>query len=348
MAMEASRVHSQSNGEPNVRLRFNLERPVFDGLWEAIYNPEENRFLMLDATISRRERALMDRFSLRKNGGDGVLNVLVVRADVPDNSLVVGPNDPLWRKYGANIWFPALPNLHKEVRMLRSLEKSVGPAKPARKIDVRVLDGKRRGEKPWSLADMVEDELKKYPRRYDVVHFAGHASFPTGGKSKDDRGYLIFSGYPKPRAVPIATVAGWLKDTSVDLVYLSCCHSNAPQAAAEFAINNVRMAIGFSWDLDDEKAVDFAKVFYEELLSRQLKVCRAFREARKKLYDNYQTGDPIWASAVLVAQPADWGLVEGILRPPVRILPPAKATRRKPRVSPPMGGHAIAGVPGST
>jgi hypothetical protein len=355
VAEQASRCRSESNGGSNVRLRFNLERPVFDGLWEAIYSPEENRFLMLDATISRREKAREDRFSLRKNGGDGVLNILVVRADVDDNSSVKGPDDALWLKYGTHIRLEELPNLHAEVRMLRSLEKSPRRARSAlrpaerRKINVCVLAGKKgKRKKPWSLAETVKDELEKDPRRYDVVHFAGHALFPTEGKSKDDRGYLVFSGYPRPEAFPIATVAGWLKDTSVDLIYLSCCHSNAPQAATEFAINNVRMAIGFSWDLDDQKAVDFAKVFYEELLSRQLKVCRAFREARKKLHNDYKAGDPIWASAVLVAQPADWGLVEGILRPPERTPLPTKATRRKLRVSPPMGGHVVAGLPDPT
>ena len=104
----------------------------------------------------------------------------------------------------------------------------------------------------------------------------------------------------------------------MDLVYLSCCRSSASRAAAEFARNRIRTTIGFSWDLDDEKAVDFSRQFYAELLSNQLNVCSALSNAREDLHEEYDNGDPIWASPVLFAQPPNWDHVEGVLRPPVR------------------------------
>jgi CHAT domain-containing protein len=104
----------------------------------------------------------------------------------------------------------------------------------------------------------------------------------------------------------------------VELVYLSCCRSSASRAAAELARNGIRTTIGFSWDLGDEKAVDFTKQFYDELLGNRLNVCSALRKAREDLHREYENGDPIWASPVLFAQPSDWGHVEGVLRPPVR------------------------------
>jgi CHAT domain-containing protein len=109
-----------------------------------------------------------------------------------------------------------------------------------------------------------------------------------------------------------------LKNTSVELVYLSCCRSSAAQAATELARNSIRTTIGFRWDLDDVKAVAFAELFYQALLGNRLNVCSAIREARDKLHNKYDAGDPIWASPVLLAQPQDWRHVEGVLRPPVR------------------------------
>ena len=114
-------------------------------------------------------------------------------------------------------------------------------------------------------------------------------------------------------------MARWLRDTSVELVYLSCCRSSASRAAAEFARNSIRTTIGFSWDLVDEKAVKFSKQFYDELFKNRLNVCSALRRAREDLHEVFENGDPIWASPVLFAQPSDWKHVEGVLRPPVRL-----------------------------
>ncbi len=132
--------------------------------------------------------------------------------------------------------------------------------------------------------------------RYDVVHFAGHALFAEGPVKSDDRGYLVFSGFPQPEAVPIARVASWLKNAGVQLVYLSCCRSSAASAALEFSRCDIPMAIGFHWDLDDAKAPVFARQFYQELLATKLKVCPAVSNARRKLFQEYDKGDPIWAS----------------------------------------------------
>jgi hypothetical protein len=336
------RASAAANG--NVRLRFNLERPLFDGLWEAMFDSLGERFLMLDNTITRRarQRDVLSTFTNETAGtnafaspigtGEHDLNVLVIRSDVPDGSAPEGPEDQLWRQYWASLQggLPELPHLDDEVKVLRDLERSRkgarndGAANPRVKVDV--LPRTRRWGKPWSLAELVQRTLKDKSRQYDIVHFAGHALFAPSLNKDDGRGYLVFSGYPQPRAVPIATVATWFAEAGVQLVYLSCCRSSAAPAALEFARNKVPMTIGFHWDLDDSKAVDFAKNFYRELLDARLKVCPAFSKARRKLYDYHQGGDPIWASPVLVAQPMDWIQVEGVLRPP------SHDRRTRPRV----------------
>ena len=314
----------------DVRLRFSLGRLVFDGLWESICDPR-GRHLMLDASITRRERDAVGSFTEARWGEIGVLNVLVVGATLDDNSAPEGPDDIFWRRFWGRSLLNSLPHIESEVAAIKALE--AGPLR----VKVTVLgsvNGNPNGG-AWSLADEVKEHLRANPDRYDVIHFAGHALFATSKPKKpaankkgkqdtrkemvdDDRGYLVFSGSPRPRAISIATVASWLKNTSVELVYLSCCRSSASRAAAEFARNSIRTTIGFSWDLDDKKAVDFTRHFYDELLKNRFNVCSALRKARDNLHNEFEYGDPIWASPVLLAQPPNWGQVEGVLRPPVR------------------------------
>jgi CHAT domain len=325
---------AHAQGEGNVRLRFNLERSQFDGLWESIFEralDPDGRFLMLNNTVTRRAHQSSVRNTFCQ-GTDRIvtdrrdLNVLVIRSDVPNGSVPDGPNDSLWRQYAESMketgGLSELPCLDDEARVLRRLR-----ARKGTRVTVDVLEPPKGQNKSWSLAALVQRRLKDGPRRYDIVHFAGHALFDDKAKNGDGRGYLVFSGYPSPRAVTIAEVATWLEDSGVQLVYLGCCRSSAAPAALELARNNVPMTIGFSWDLDDNKAVDFAKYFYDALLGNDLKVCVAMRLARRELFNHYSIGDPIWASPVLVAQPKDWTHVEAVLRP--------RSETRRPSSPPP-------------
>jgi len=306
-----------------IRFRFNLEKPLFDGLWEAISANNDNRHLILDNTVTRRllQPKRLGAFA-SPNGqieaDDGTLNVLVVQSDVPARSTPDGPSDPLWRKYWRSYKgvLPALPHLEQEVRALRELGRSGRATGERSRINVNVTvlpETPPAAGKAWSLAEELRNHLADGKQRYDIVHFAGHALFAEGIDG-DERGYLVFSGFPNPRAVPIATVAPWLRAAQVQLVYLSCCRSSAASAALEFSRNDIPMAIGFHWDLDDSKAPDFARHFYQELLRNDLKVCGAISKARKALFDEHDIGDPIWASPVLIAQPMDWLEVEGVLK----------------------------------
>src|SRR5262249_11212893 len=154
----------------------------------------------------------------------------------------------------------ALPHIKKEVKMLRGLGRAQGGAdkagQPRPRVEVEVLSP--RAGKP--LAEIVERRLKDRTRHYDIIHFAGHALFSRSPVPPARRGYLVLSGEPggRPRAVPIATVAEWLEGSGVQLVYLSCCRSSSSAVANELAARNVPLTIGFNWDLDDAKAVEFA------------------------------------------------------------------------------------------
>jgi len=301
----------------NVRVRFNLERPWFDGLWEALpKRGSETRCLMLDNTITRRARqttlGLFPTGPGRSGAQGGALRILAIASNVENGAIPESKLGPRWK--GGPL--RKLGHLDDEIRELRALSGRRIPTADAVQAEVVVdvlpaaapVPGSR-----WSLMDDTKDKLTTASQGYDIVHFAGHAIFAEGPKG-DGRGYLVFSGHPRPQAVPIQAVATWLADAGVQLVYLSCCRSSAALVALEFARNNIPMAIGFHWDVDDSKAPVFAKEFYQELLKSRLKVCPAISRARLNLFNGSSGGDPIWASPVLIAQPMDWIQVEGVLK----------------------------------
>jgi hypothetical protein len=321
--------------DSNVRVRFNLEQPWFDGLWEAIQVRGSPRFLMLDNTIARRalQRDRLEVFS--PTGGkigarEGALRILVIKSNVDDNAIPESPDDPLWRRYwskhGGSLL--KLDHLNDEVDALCATADptSARGAASRASVIVKVLPATDHvGGGSWSLAEETRSVLEAASQGYDIVHFAGHAIFADDGKG-GGRGYLVFSGHPRPKAVSIATVATWLAKAGVQLAYLSCCRSSAALAALEFARNNIPMAIGFHWDLEDKRAPAFAREFYTELLSSNLKVCPAISKARRNLFDGSQGADPIWASPVLIAQPMDWIQVEAVLKPKaLRTIPEREA-----------------------
>ena len=336
----------------NLRLRFNLDRKYFDGAWEAIYDHQLSKdFVMLGEgiTVARRSNYVDLRFipmiggspstPTRMEVADGVLNILVIDSNVPDGSTPDGPDDPLWEEFWSkqNGVLAELPHVRREVEMLRGLGRAKDivdrAGRPLPRLEVEILSP-RIG---MPLAKTVERRLTDRSRHYDVVHFAGHALFDRSQtENTDRRGYLVFSGErgERPSAVPIGSVAEWLRGSEVQLVYLSCCRSSSGDAASELAALKVPLTIGFNWNLENSKAVDFARDFYTELLGARFRVGEAFRKARRALHKYFNGGDPIWAAPVLIAQPNEWIQVEGVLRPVSGRSSAPKKPRKRPKPGP--------------
>jgi hypothetical protein len=317
----------------NARLRFVLHEKAYDGLWEAMFHPHRREWMMLSSTITRRTQSQAPGPLRRLDGGDGTVHVLAIGSNVPDGAKAKGPNNAGWQDFWKNFYepkavayhrvnrdrmplnivFPPLKEIASELQELAKLRDAVNKRHKA-KLDLEVEDGATAGK---SLFARVREQLLAGPRpggsaRFDVVHFAGHALFNDQDMDKE-RGYLVFGGSPETDFVPISEFAFWLKQAGVQMVYLSCCRSSAARAAFELANAGIPLAIGFTWDLDSALAAEFAKAFYEALFRNDLKVCRAFQQARVEIANGMQNDDPIWASPVLVAQPSDWTSVESYM-----------------------------------
>lgn len=324
----------------DARLRFILGEDAYDGLWEAIFDPDE-KWLMLKGTIARRTQIMADAHINPLDGGRGTVRMLAIASNVPDESVAVGPDNVGWRNFWSaytrpskdaffrenrreprlNELLPPLKELDQEMAQLKDLETETnrrhGERELATRLDIAVFtgEGKANGN---SLAARVRDTLTQGAppnngmSRFDIVHFAGHAIFSDGDGSRNC-GYLVFGDEPETQMVPVSEFAGWLRDAGVQLVYLSCCRSSAARAAFEIAEAGIPLAIGFTWDLDSKLAVKVADEFYGALINSDLKVCKAFQCARRILSKKHGEDDPIWTSPVLVAQPTDWLSVERCL-----------------------------------
>ncbi len=81
-------------------------------------------------------------------------------------------------------------------------------------------------------------------------------------------------------------------------------HAPAADLVFQLAKNNVPAVMGFRWDIEDDKALEFTKSFYEHLFNddRSLDSLEyAFLEARQEMHSEYES-NRIWASPMLVMQ----------------------------------------------
>ena len=95
--------------------------------------------------------------------------------------------------------------------------------------------------------------------------------------------------------------------SATTLVYLSACRGISKGCVQQLVMNGIPYALGFRWNVEDERAPQFAKEFYDELY-RTRSVCLAFRKACRASWEslNYDEESPIWLSPILLAQSTDW------------------------------------------
>jgi CHAT domain-containing protein len=132
-----------------------------------------------------------------------------------------------------------------------------------------------------------------------MVHYAGHSYFDPSTKE----GSVFFPG--AGRRIDIVRAdkfSAWLRSADVRFIFLSSCHSSEAGFVFEMARTQIPAIVGFRWDIEDDKAVEYTKMFYRALFGGDDRCLEhAFLKARKGIYENNQL-NPIWAAPVLVIQ----------------------------------------------
>ncbi|MGA6926581.1 MAG: CHAT domain-containing protein, partial [Desulfosarcina sp.] len=148
-------------------------------------------------------------------------------------------------------------------------------------------------------------------RRYDWVHFAGHADY--GDDSIQKKGWRLSKGWFTAEDVNRMAGTGAMPT----LVFANACQSARTDAWSLdhtrqrqfFGLVNAFLAagtqhyLGTSWEIPDEPGRFFALTFYRRL-AEGATVGRAVVDARKKLIEAYGEEQVIWASYVLYGDPA--------------------------------------------
>jgi hypothetical protein len=280
--------------------------------FEASVGPMAERdgpFVLLHAPLARRLpdsgsiRAAKD-VSARMPAPARVLFVRSQMGEHPDGP-TTGDNYTLqlpapeggWKRKHA--LFSRLENVDVELEALRR----IACARPDQLVlDVADLSEITKRKPCETAADYLVRRLEEQP--YDIVHYAGHA-----WSDLDSPAHLILPGAARGEAsgMSLSTFAASRGLLDTRLIYLSACRGISKGTVQNLVAYGIPHAIGFRYQVEDDKAALFASAFYEELFDHGF-VSTAFRAACAAARRRLRTDDesPIWLSPVLLAQVADW------------------------------------------
>jgi S1-C subfamily serine protease/CHAT domain-containing protein len=148
--------------------------------------------------------------------------------------------------------------------------------------------------------------LKQHIRDYDLVHYAGHAYFDE--KNPSQGGWVLSDGKWTSAEITKLTASGAMPF----LVFSNACHSGRTSEWSEteiyglanaFLLSGVTHYVGTFWEILDAPSSLFAAVFYESL-GNGASVGEALRDARKRVFEEYNGNNIIWASYMLYGDPS--------------------------------------------
>jgi class 3 adenylate cyclase len=159
--------------------------------------------------------------------------------------------------------------------------------------------------------DIRTDYVQSKMRRFDIVHYAGHADHDA--KKPEESGWLLKEG--KLSAGQIRKMAGATPMPS--LVFSNACQSGQTGEwhlgedyeerifglANAFLLSGVQHYIGTFWEIPDEAGAHFAVTFYKSLIQGSA-IGEALRASRQSLIEKYGEDMIIWASYMLYGDPS--------------------------------------------
>ncbi|MDQ6764142.1 MAG: CHAT domain-containing protein [Bacteroidota bacterium] len=153
-----------------------------------------------------------------------------------------------------------------------------------------------RGSSPDIIKALFSDD-------YKIIHLAGHGMF-----NPDDP---LTSGMVIGNGVYLTTAELAQMSMTPDLVFVNCCFLGKTEGVAEelyrsryklaanigtqLIENGVKAVVVAGWAVDDAAAMDFTKIFYENMLEGS-GFGDAVQKARKTIYDKYHTVNNTWGA----------------------------------------------------
>jgi hypothetical protein len=283
---------AKAGGSERKSICFDIDRSVYPAALEALTEPGEERFWMLQVPMYRRLTRLgqsaLDRtvlFHKRAPRGPEPFSALIIESPAS------GPVENLTDKQGKRLFLKPLENVKEECDAVEAaLSKRASPLRRIRPEDV---------PEGSSFKTYVRDVLKE--GNWDLVHYAGHSYYDESSS----KGYLLLPG-PFVEELEVELFNTYLDHARTRFVYLSGCQSSETGFVFEFARLQIPGVLGFRWPIHDQAALDFAKHFYENLFSKSAAPCleRAFTATRCAIREIHKQ-DKIWAAAMLILQDPD-------------------------------------------
>jgi CHAT domain-containing protein len=267
----------------------------------------EHPFVLVNAPIARRMKGGV---TIRRGSGEEGMprpaRLLFIRSQVGENPAgetdidtveVEEIDQDAGRTRIRHMEFRRLENIDLELQDLQKLEA----CRPDF-FSMEVLDLSQETDPDGTEAVLMK-KLKS--GRFDIVHFAGH-SFTT----KRSLTLLVLPSERPGEAdgMAVQKFASGVAEAGARLVYLSSCQGSSANTVASLGQRGVPNVLAFRWDVEDEHAAKFAKLFYEDLFStKEATISGAFRTACRGLYEPKQVeASRIWASPILASQSDNW------------------------------------------
>ena len=288
-----------AGGPESTRIRFVIERDYHPLALEALLEPKypvisfdnnpDSRFWMLKAPMTRKPTV---------QGRAGPLFADDETWSKPINCLIIEADVEGWAPGAGHL--PKLSNVREEAEFLeqRLHTKKGGPGDRIGLVHRISLDTLPSGT---SFRQRVEETLKG-STVWHLVHFAGHSHYDEESKE----GSVFFPGAEpdgnsdRPiERVAIDEFAMCLDRTR--FLYLSSCRNPEDNVGFDLARHGVPALVCFRWDIEDDKAGEYARTFYESLLEGPPSLERTFVKARHEVHERYRE-NRIWAAPMLILQ----------------------------------------------
>jgi hypothetical protein len=266
----------------------------------------QHPFVLVNAPITRRMKGI----TLRTAPAAAVphpARLLFIRSQVCENPAGATDSDVVEvRETDRNdghtrvkqLEFRKLDNINRELKCLQTLKADNPAIFSMEELDLSQHCSSRSAEK------VLRQTLSE--SHFDVVHFAGHSI-----TTKNSLTLLILPSNRLGEADSMAVhaFAEGVAAANARLVYLSSCQGSSANTVASLGQRGVPHVLGFRWNVDDERAAEFARLFYSDLFGPEsAMISSAFRAACRGVYkpEQVEASSPIWASPVLASLSDNW------------------------------------------